>query len=180
MLTGRKINLRLVKDEAEAKALITAYNNIAEREPTDHMEIKHPREMVRRFKENGWWEKQNGRMVIATKDDRAVGVVSFVRLADFELEVGYRLYAKADRGQGYVSEALLLWCAYLFESFDITRLRIQTTTENRGSRRVAEKCGFSQEGILRRAYWARGLFWDVVVYGLLQEESPQLSDLCVS
>ena len=40
---------------------------------------------------------------------------------------------------------------------------------NRNARRVLEKNGFQLEGILRKAVYKNGVFFDECVYGLLKE-----------
>jgi ribosomal-protein-serine acetyltransferase len=42
--------------------------------------------------------------------------------------------------------------------------------DNVGSRNIAEKLGFTQEGILRKCIWFNHRFVDQVVYGLLKED----------
>jgi ribosomal-protein-serine acetyltransferase len=41
---------------------------------------------------------------------------------------------------------------------------------NTGSRMVAERLGFSQEGVMRQAAWLNDRFVDHVMYGLLAQE----------
>jgi RimJ/RimL family protein N-acetyltransferase len=54
-------------------------------------------------------------------------------------------------GQGYISEAVETLCAFAFRDFGVERLEIRCDARNEGSRRVAEKCGFALEGILRHS-----------------------------
>ena len=184
MLSGDKINLRLFRDEADVRAVYDAYNDLAERASTDHTEIYPINGRIKKFRETGFWTSTEGQLVITTKVDEIVGPtnegaivgsISFVRTTDFELEIGYRIYKREHRGKGYMSEALRLFSTYLFETFPhITRLAIKTAANNVGSRKLAEKCGFTQEGVLRRAYFYRGEICDFVIYGLLREESSRL------
>ena len=52
-------------------------------------------------------------------------------------------------GQGYISEAVQALSVFAFSHFNAQRLEIRCDTRNAGSRRVAEKCDFTLEGILR-------------------------------
>ena len=184
MLSGKKINLRLFRDEADVRAVYDAYNELAERAPTDHTKIYPIEKRIEKFRETGFWTSAQGQFIItikadeivdATRTSEIVGTISFVRTTDFELEIGYRICRHKHRRKGFMSEALCLFSAYLFETFPhITRLAIKTAVNNVGSRKLAEKCGFTQEGVLRKAYFYRGEICDFVIYSLLREESPRL------
>lgn len=62
--------------------------------------------------------------------------------------VGYWLAPEA-RGHGHATIALRLLCNWLFETFDLGRIALTTDPENLASQRVAQRCGFQQEGLLR-------------------------------
>jgi RimJ/RimL family protein N-acetyltransferase len=178
MISGKVINLRLYQDEKDVLAELEMYNHLAERMLTDHTEIYPPNKCLQRFRETGFWEKDNGKLLVTSKADTIVGMISFVRKTEFELGIGYRMYRSEDRDQGYMTEALQLFSAYLFETVPyVTRLMIVTAHNNVSSRKLAEKCGYVQEGVLRRAYYYRGEMCDWVIYSMLREESPQFEAL---
>ena len=52
-------------------------------------------------------------------------------------------------GKGYVSEAVAALTAYAFAHLDAARVEIVVDERNTASRRVAERCGYELEGILR-------------------------------
>ncbi len=62
--------------------------------------------------------------------------------------VGYWLAPEA-RGHGYATMATRLLCQWLFETFALGRIELTTDPENFASQRVAERCGFQKEGLLR-------------------------------
>lgn len=175
MIHGKRINLRLVKSTDECQAFVDAYNDLSERSATDHTEIKSFTTLKAQFSQDGLWSDQAGTLLITNKEDRVIGSISFSRLSPFELEIGYRLLKQADHGKGYVSEALSLFSAYLFATKPIHRLRIQTASSNIGSQKVAEKCSFQREGILRQAYFYRGKMCDYLIYGLLRDACKPLT-----
>jgi [ribosomal protein S5]-alanine N-acetyltransferase len=170
MLKLKRIRLRLIKDKEECRKMIDAYNNVSERAETDHTEVKQVQSVLREFEKDGLWGENRGTMLITNEEDEIIGNISFTKCSEFELEMGYRLFHRENRGKGYVSEALPYFSAYLFETKPINRLRLQTASDNVGSQRVAEKSGYKQEGVLRKAYFYRGKICDVVIYGLLREE----------
>jgi RimJ/RimL family protein N-acetyltransferase len=63
-------------------------------------------------------------------------------------ELGYWA-APAYRGRGYVPRAVDLTCAWGFHELELPRLQLTTFPGNASSERVAQKCGFSCEGVLR-------------------------------
>ena len=52
----------------------------------------------------------------------------------------------------------------------LNRVQLQSEPENVKSRAVAERLGFTQEGILREAELLHGRYVDSVVYGILASE----------
>jgi len=47
---------------------------------------------------------------------------------------------------------------------------IRVSVENRRSRAIPERLGFTQEGIIRHDEWLHERFTDTVIYGLLANE----------
>lgn len=66
-------------------------------------------------------------------------------------ELGYVLSSEA-RGRGVASEALQQLTAWAFEEQDLIRLQLLISVSNEPSKRVAERCGYRFEGVLRGLY----------------------------
>lgn len=99
------------------------------------------------------------------------GIVSLHNLVrvDRKASLGYWLGASF-QGRGLVTRACRVLINYSFSELKLNRLEIQCAPENKRSRKVAERLGFTQEGILRQSWWIRESFVDEVVYGLLASE----------
>ena len=69
--------------------------------------------------------------------------------------------------RGYATEAVGAALDYCFAG-DGFRVTASCLAENLGSRRVLEKCGFVQEGLLKRHTWHDGQWKDCAVYGRLR------------
>ena len=67
------------------------------------------------------------------------------------LEVGYWL-DEAEWRKGYMTEAVLAVQDYAFLKYDLAIMAIRTSNVNFRSQGVIEKCGFTYEGTLRKAY----------------------------
>ena len=95
-------------------------------------------------------------------DGRAVGGIALTRGEDVyrrSAELGYWL-AEEYWGQGLMTEAVERMCATGFRVWDIVRIYACPYARNGASRRVLEKAGFEQEGLLRRSVCKRGRMLD--------------------
>lgn len=70
---------------------------------------------------------------------------------------------------GYATEAARAALGFVF-SGNACRVSASCLAENLGSRRVAEKCGMTQEGLLVAHTWHDGQWKDCAVYRVLREE----------
>jgi len=71
-----------------------------------------------------------------------------------KMEVGYWVRTSA-AGNGHATEAVRAVVSCAFEHLGAERIELVTDEENVASRRVAERCGFALEGILRHAQRGR-------------------------
>jgi RimJ/RimL family protein N-acetyltransferase len=104
--------------------------------------------------------------------DRVLGSIDLRLSPERDVgEVGYWIRADA-RGQGLATRALVLVSRWGLERPGIARLQLRADAANRASRRVAERAGYTFEGILRSERWSarqqRRLDW--AMYSLLPGE----------
>ena len=78
-------------------------------------------------------------------------------------EVGYFI-GEEYWNKGIASVALSLACEYGFKTLDIVRIHAGVYEHNLASQRVLEKCGFSREGVFKKAVYKREQFWNEVRY----------------
>ncbi len=89
-------------------------------------------------------------------------------------EMGYSL-AKSRWGRGYMTEAAKRLIRYGFDELKLVVLMIRTSDTNVRSQRIIEKCGFTYEGTLRRAYRTYDKnMREVRCYSMLREEYEKL------
>ena len=124
----------------------------------------------KQFQENSFWGEELGPQLICVSD-QTVGTIAFAK-ADYldTLEIGYAIFYESHKNKGYATEALSLFSPYLFSTKKINRLQVSINPGNTPSRRVAEKCGYTFEGILREALFNHGEDQDVALYSLLRRE----------
>lgn len=74
-------------------------------------------------------------------------------------------------GRGYMPEAVDRLLQHAFEALCMDMVTLNHYADNTQSRRVAEKCGFTCEGVFRRSSAAvDGSVWDDVQWSILREE----------
>jgi ribosomal-protein-alanine N-acetyltransferase len=177
MLEGRIVNLRLFS-AADLEPVSQLEQRLADRGEFFPIGLRSLITRRKDFEEHGWWQDDMGRMLITSKDDRILGDIGFFGGAQHHAghEIGYQIYAPSERGKGLMSAALRIFSAYLFELKPIPRLQVLTLTGNAASQRVAEKCGYQREGVLRRLAFHRGDYRDCIVLSLLREECCTLQE----
>jgi len=92
-----------------------------------------------------------------------------VSLEQGRAAIGYWLAPHA-RGRGVATHAVRLISRWAFEDLHVARLELTCGPDNRASQGVAERCGFTREGVLRSHLPFRGTRRDTVVFGLLPGE----------
>jgi [ribosomal protein S5]-alanine N-acetyltransferase len=113
---------------------------------------------------------QPAHFAIRTGDDSLIGGCG---LNDFEVgkshqaEVGYWL-GKPFWGRGIMTAVVQRLCQHAFDEFGLVKIIAHVVTHNPASARVLEKCGFVQEGLLRKHFLKDGQFIDVNLFALLR------------
>lgn len=109
------------------------------------------------------------REVFAIVDgDEALGVAAAVQI-DAEArtaELGYVVAPRA-RGRGVATAGLRLLTAWAFSAVDALRLELLIGAENAPSKRVAERCGYTREGLMRSVYLKPGMREDTELWSRL-------------
>ena len=85
--------------------------------------------------------------------------------------VGYWLLAHA-RGKGLATSALLLVARWAFDALGVRRIGLNADPRNVASIRVAERAGFTREGLLRSWADVNGERVDQVSFSLLPSDLP--------
>jgi RimJ/RimL family protein N-acetyltransferase len=117
--------------------------------------------------------QEQGRPVqwaIRNAEDHLIGACGF---NDFQMgkshraEIGYWL-ARQWRCQGIMTAVVQRMCQYAFEEFGLVKIIAHVNATNPASARVLEKCGFQEEGFLRKHFLKDGQFLDARLFGLLR------------
>jgi RimJ/RimL family protein N-acetyltransferase len=117
--------------------------------------------------------QQQGRPVqwaIRSADDALIGGCGFGGFQvgkSHRAEVGYWL-ANPFWGRGIMTAVVQRLCRHAFEEFGLAKITAHIFPHNPASARVLEKCGFQEEGFLRRHFLKEGQFLDARLFGLLR------------
>ena len=74
------------------------------------------------------------------------------------------------RGRGLADGAARLLVRHLLFDLDYHRVQLECYGFNERAIRHAERAGFVQEGVKRKAYWRHGEWVDGVIFGLVRED----------
>lgn len=178
MIQGKNVVLRTINPN-EIECIYNLIVNINKKGSYWHLNIPSAKEFYNEYNRNGFWSIGGGRMLITSLENEFVGEILYFKGLDYQsgYEVGYELFDSSFSGKGYMSEALLLFCAYMFSIRPINRIQVNTMEGNIASAKVAEKCGFTYEGTMRKATFNQSKYHNLRLYSLLREECPQLKTL---
>jgi RimJ/RimL family protein N-acetyltransferase len=106
--------------------------------------------------------------VVEDEDGRPLGLAVAPRIEREArtAELGYVVLAE-ERGRGVATEALRLLTDWAFAELGAVRLELMISVENDASKRVAERCGYLLEGVLRSLYVKPGRWEDTEVWSRL-------------
>jgi RimJ/RimL family protein N-acetyltransferase len=171
MLHGERVTLRTIRS-TDVDAMYAAHTDIRNRGSFFPRGVSSETKFKAQFAEHGYWEREEGMLVIETPDREIAGHIEFFRPVSYwdAWELSYLLYDDRFAGKGYVTEAVQLLTDYLYATKKVNRIHLVIVPENAASRRIAEKCGFTLEGTLRGAFFNDGRNQDVVLYSLLRDD----------
>jgi RimJ/RimL family protein N-acetyltransferase len=135
-------------------------------------------DQARKWVERGveWWPRGVARFAVTLPpSDGCAGQVGIqFDLAARRAEAFYWLDRRA-RGRGIAAEALGLVTEWAFRDHGIVRVQLVTHVDNERSQRVAQRCGFRREGVLRAWEPVKDEQPDVVMWSrLVTDPAPQL------
>ena len=111
-------------------------------------------------------------LVIAeAENDEFLGSVGVhnINRAEGRCDIGYYL-AREARGRGVMTSAVQMLSRWVFENLPVERIEITVEPANAASRAVAERAGYTFEGILRSHTVIKGRRRDMAMHSLLRGE----------
>lgn len=170
VLTAKEATLRR-PDERDIDAMVAACSDpdaVRYTGVPDPYERGNAEEFTYRLAPLSWARGAGAIFAITDAADAWVGNIDLRISPDDPLvgEVGF-LVAPEARGRGYATAALRAVCEWAFTDLGLARVKWRAQVGNGASRRVAEKAGFTMEGLLRGDITQRGQRRDAWIAGLI-------------
>jgi len=163
---GAALHEAIVESLPELRRFLASLPWVAEEQTRESAEV-----FCRNAESNFLARRDLPFLLLGRESGRLVGACGLHR-TNWEVpktEVGYWVRA-SESGKGYVTEAVNGLVAFALDAIGAERIEIITDAENLASRRVAERCGFTLEGILRRERRApQGSLRDTCIYARLAD-----------
>ncbi|SDJ83631.1 GNAT family N-acetyltransferase [Sediminibacillus albus] len=120
---------------------------------------------MKQFSEN------NGFQAGIWHQGRIAGVIGFhqVNWHNKNTSIGYWL-GEGFEGLGLMTKACEAFTSYAFHGLHLNRVEIRAAEENKKSRAIPERLGFTVEGKIRQGEWLHDHYVDHIVYSMLAEE----------
>jgi RimJ/RimL family protein N-acetyltransferase len=126
------------------------------------------------FEATGFWTADAGAVAIVEgATQRLVGTCQFYRSGPciHGYELGYIIHDPADRGRGYASQAVRFFSDHLFTAIpNFYRQQLMIEVWNMPLRKLAERCGFVREGLLRSSGFGTGDPADSFIYARTRKD----------
>jgi RimJ/RimL family protein N-acetyltransferase len=110
------------------------------------------------------------RLAIDTKDGVHIGGCGLHGASpeNRTAELGIMVGDKAYWSKGYGTDAVATLVRFGFDEMNLNRIELHVYDFNERAQASYRKCGFVDEGRMRDAHYAEGVYCDVVVMGLLR------------
>lgn len=108
-------------------------------------------------------------IIVLKENDKSLGtvVLSDIDYKNGTAEIHIKL-SNSSRSKGYGSETINLVTTYAFNELRINCIFAYVNSYNKKSQSLFEKCGFSNDGILRDRIYKTGMYHNVHSYSLLK------------
>ena len=134
-------------------------------------------EYEKKWVEETIFSKDALKLAVCLREDcRHIGIVSLTAIdwINRSAQSNWMIGEKGLWGKGYATEAVLQLLDFGFQERGLHRISCSLLEGNTASRRVAEKCGYRQEGLLRDAVFKNGRFQNLVVMSILRDEYAEV------
>lgn len=132
--------------------------------------------------QKSWFEsnansQNNLRLIIETEEDGAIGFANIVDI-DWKNRTafhGIKIANKKFRSRGIGTDTVMAVMKYAFEELQLNRLDGTIIKYNEPSRKLyCDKCGWTVEGIKRKAVFKLNEYHDELIVGILKEDYEEL------
>lgn len=130
---------------------------------------------VSKYEQQLWYEsqiknKKNIRYIIEVeKESIGMATLTDIDWKNRKARQGIKLLS-GSRGKGYGTDSIKTVMKYAFEELQLNRLYASILEYNIASRKLFEKCGWKEEGVLRKSIFKNNKYNDEIMVGILKNE----------
>jgi ribosomal-protein-alanine N-acetyltransferase len=136
--------------------------------------IKEMEEKIKSHLSNYQKEKEISWVIIEKNSGVVIGMFRLHKLHMWHRKAEMGAYLHQDyHKKGVMTEVINIFLPFVFNELELNRLVGDIFAENQGSKKLLEKFGFHQDGILRQTDFDGSNYHDTIVYSLLREEFNQ-------
>jgi ribosomal-protein-alanine N-acetyltransferase len=171
MIRGNLLDLRTIR-KSDLPDFYNLNAELQERGDFNSLLLRSEEDFYADFSKTGYWSESSGWLAILGKDEEMLGAIGFSKPSYFggTLTVHYHLFKREYWGKGYGTEALRMFTRYLFQVFPIHKLQLLIVDGNIPSAKIAEKCNYVREALLKEAYYHNFKHQDILVYRMTRNE----------
>ncbi len=171
MIVGNSFKIRHIRED-DLDTLIDLLNNLERRGEFLPTALQSPHRFKRQYQESGLSTEQFERLVVEDDEKKIIGTVWHFKAVPYfnAREIGGVSFDKTLHGQGKATEGLILLANHLFNTLHINRLELRINSNHKASKKIAQKCGFTFEGVSRGANFLNGKHIDMDQYSFLRHE----------
>lgn len=176
MIKGDKIILRTIR-KYDLDDYYELINNVSAMDIFWPRELKSESDLIKAWERDGLWSKEKGVMLITNHEGKLLGQIHYFQSAWYTpgYELGFHSFT--EEMTPCLLEALDLFSNYLFELRPIQRLELPITEGDEKCCVIAEKCGFTCEGIRRQSVYQSGSYRNQKIFSIIRGEEKVFRDL---
>ncbi len=106
-------------------------------------------------------------MIIVAKN-KSIGSVGInkISLNNRTAEIGINIGEKHCWNKGYGTEAIMLLLRYAFNTLNLRKICLEVLAFNKRAIACYKKCGFEEEGLLKKQFFRDGVYHDAVLMAI--------------
>lgn len=177
-LSGKQISMRAPRDEdwsswAELRA--ESRDFLVPWEPTwsaDSLSRTAYRRRIRRYYNDARDSKGYAFFIFSKPRESIVGGITLSNVragVALSCSLGYWI-GKPHARKGYMTDAIFAVLPFVFDHLRLHRLEAACIPDNLASKRLLQRCGFTQEGLARQYLRINGIWHDHLLFSLLESD----------
>lgn len=131
---------------------------------------------ISKYEQERWFESQiqnkNNIRFIIEAEGQTIGLATLTNIDWKNRKAchGIKLFSDVIKGKGYGTDTVIAIMKYAFEELQLNKIYSTILEENEISRKLYKKCGWTEEGCLRKSIFKNNKYNNEIFVGILKEE----------